>query len=553
MDQSLKLKILASIGKIYEDSQDCKLEDSFFSKIDSELAFLSAYFRTTKSQSFFIAMVFALNYKGDYVDFNDLIKYFSCNPMKILEYSDDFDKLIEDGIFEKRRSIHRMEVEGANDQFSIHRKITKSILQNQPMPDCSPTKSNDVIALLERLADLGEQCKKGEISSHQLALTTNKLIFENSDFQLIARINSLKLRVQDVYLFLYLIWKTILGNKSISISATLIDMFDHESQRFNYLQDLLAGENKLIKSDLVEIVEAVFFNDSEMKLTDYAGKLLEECGIKLFRNKNKGGNIFTPDDISHRKLIYSESEMKQLFLLKGLMQDEKFKATQQILKDKSLPIGITVLLHGVPGTGKTETVKQLAKDTNREIMKVEISQTKSLWYGESEKVVKKIFTDYSSFAKECVRTPILLFNEADAVLSKRIDIENTNVSQTDNAIQNILLEELENFEGILIATTNLVNKLDTAFDRRFLFKIRFQKPDISTRVKIWESKMPFLSIKDCTTLAEKFDFSGGQIDNVLRKNQIHEIIYREKVTLQNLISFCYEETLQSNKVKVGFS
>jgi SpoVK/Ycf46/Vps4 family AAA+-type ATPase len=270
-------------------------------------------------------------------------------------------------------------------------------------------------------------------------------------------------------------------------------------------------------------------------------------------NKKKKENVISPKDIPYRELIFSKSEMEQLFLLKDLLNDEKFKETQKRLSDKNLPQGVTALLHGAPGTGKTEIIKQLAKETDRELMKVEISQSKSMWFGESEKIIKRIFTDYKAFAKECERTPILLFNEADAIISRRREVGNSSVAQTENAIQNIILEELENFEGILIATTNLANNLDSAFERRFLFKVQFQKPDISIRARIWKSKLPSLGLQDCNLLAEKFDFSGGQIDNVLRKNEIHEIIHGEKVTLTKLMAFCSEETLVSNRVKIGFS
>jgi len=245
--------------------------------------------------------------------------------------------------------------------------------------------------------------------------------------------------------------------------------------------------------------------------------------------------------------------MKQLFLLKDLLKDVKFKETQKRLIDKNLPKGITALLHGAPGTGKTEVVKQIARETNRELMKVEISQSKSMWFGESEKIIKRIFTDYKAFSKECEQTPILFFNEADAIISKRREIGKSNIAQTENTIQNIILEELENFDGILIATTNLANNIDSAFERRFLFKIQFQKPDISIRAQIWKLKLPFLDKEECRLLAERFDFSGGQIDNVLRKKEIHEIIYEEKVTLNNLLAFCSEETYANERTKIGFN
>lgn len=553
MEKNIKLKVLDNIGKIYEESKDCKLEESFFTKKDKELTFLSEYFHTTKSQSFFISLVFALNYKGDTVDLNDLIEYFDCNPMKILEYSDDFSYLHSSGIFGKQKSRHRMKLAGANDQFTINEKISEAILQNEPMPELYEEKITDIFELLEKLFDIGEQRDDEEISTRELFNQVKELMSANLHFPLIKRIDQFKLNIDDSYLFLYLIWKTITGSESTDISRALEGIYDNTTKRVNYMQKILSGENALIKGDLIEIVEAQFFNDTEMKLTDFSNAILKDCEINLFSNKKKKDNIIVPDDIPFRELIFSDSEMEQLFVMKGLLQDAKFKETQKRLSEKKLPKGITALLHGVPGTGKTEIVKQIAKETGRELMKVEISQSKSMWFGESEKIIKRIFTDYKSFANECKKTPILLFNEADAIISKRKEVGSSGVAQTENAIQNIILEELENFEGIFIATTNLANNLDSAFERRFLFKIQFQKPDISIRAKIWKSKLPFLAIEECKLLAGKFDFSGGQIDNILRKNEIHEILHGGIVTVDNLMTFCSEETLVSNRAKIGFN
>ncbi|MEA3318185.1 MAG: AAA family ATPase, partial [Bacteroidota bacterium] len=93
MNQNIKHQILDTIGTVYVQSYKCKLTWMYIEYINYELCILSDYFNTSKIQSLFIAMVFAFNYKGDTVDFNDLIDYFDCNPMKLLEYNDDFDVL----------------------------------------------------------------------------------------------------------------------------------------------------------------------------------------------------------------------------------------------------------------------------------------------------------------------------------------------------------------------------------------------------------------------------------------------------------------------------
>jgi SpoVK/Ycf46/Vps4 family AAA+-type ATPase len=127
------------------------------------------------------------------------------------------------------------------------------------------------------------------------------------------------------------------------------------------------------------------------------------------------------------------------------------------------------------------------------------------------------------------------------------------VAQTENAIQNIILDELENFDGIFMATTNLVKNIDTAFDRRFLFKVEFQKPDIVAKAMIWQSKLPWLLPEDCQLLAKQFDFPGGQIDNVVRKVEVEAIINDNFLSFELVTLFCNQELMvRESRGRVGF-
>ena len=157
-------------------------------------------------------------------------------------------------------------------------------------------------------------------------------------------------------------------------------------------------------------------------------------------------------------------------------------------------------------------------------MHVDISATKTCWFGESEKLIKEVFENYRRLCGQSKMKPILLFNEADAVFSKRKDANSSNVAQTENAIQNIILEEMERLDGILIATTNMADNLDKAFERRFLFKIRFDKPNLEAKSGIWLDKLPALRETEARQLASRFDLSGGEIDNVVRKATMEEIL-----------------------------
>ena len=248
--------------------------------------------------------------------------------------------------------------------------------------------------------------------------------------------------------------------------------------------------------------------------------------------------------------IYEDSERfriarqffdeKHILMVNGLVE----------FTEKGLPCGIAVLLHGTPGCGKTETVYQLAKKTGRSIMQVDISATKSAWFGESEKKIKEVFTDYKELCKKmkklkCGRTPILLFNECDAVFSKRKDISYSNTAQTENSIQNIILEEMENLEGILIATTNLTDNLNPAFERRFLFKIQFENPSVEAKKAIWKNKLPWLTTEKAQHLAKTYNFSGDEIDNIVRKAEMKEIISGKRPAWSDIVDMCKVEKLDA--------
>ncbi len=127
---------------------------------------------------------------------------------------------------------------------------------------------------------------------------------------------------------------------------------------------------------------------------------------------------------------------------------------------------------------------------------------------------------------------------------KYLSLGNTNISR---------ISELENLNGIMIATTNLSKNMDKAFARRFLYKIEFEKPDLETRKAIWESIITDLSFADIEVLAGKFDFSGGQIENIARRSAITTVLNGKPPSIEKLIDYCNEEKNEkAEKVKIGF-
>jgi SpoVK/Ycf46/Vps4 family AAA+-type ATPase len=210
------------------------------------------------------------------------------------------------------------------------------------------------------------------------------------------------------------------------------------------------------------------------------------------------------------------------------------------VKDKKSGIDARIIFYGHAGTGKTMTAYSLAKSLKRQVLAFDCSKILSMYVGESEKNVRKIFDTFYELCEKTKTEPILLLNEADQFLGSRSSGVTSGSDQMHNQMQNIFLEQIENFKGMLIATTNLLENIDKAFSRRFNYKIEFKKPDEVQRVKLWEMMLPvgapYDKKFDIKELA-KYSLTGGQI-NLIIKNTAYKIAVTEEplFTLEAFIS-----------------
>jgi SpoVK/Ycf46/Vps4 family AAA+-type ATPase len=174
--------------------------------------------------------------------------------------------------------------------------------------------------------------------------------------------------------------------------------------------------------------------------------------------------------------------------------------------------GIVCLFSGEPGTGKTLCAEILAADLGQDLYQVSLPQTVSKWVGETEKQISRIFQQAKA------ARAILLFDEADSLLSSRTEVK-TASDRYANMATNHLLQEIERFDGVILLTTNLEENLDTAAARRILFRLRFPFPDAASRARLWRTLIPkkakCADDLDFEALGEAFELSGGHIKNAV--------------------------------------
>jgi SpoVK/Ycf46/Vps4 family AAA+-type ATPase len=310
----------------------------------------------------------------------------------------------------------------------------------------------------------------------------------------------------------------------------------------------------LILKGLINIREGFFRSEKEIRLTDKAIEMLTKYDKELITctKETKSSDVILAKDIIEKSLFFTTEEHEKHSFLTQLLMPDSFKGLTKRLGKCGMKTGIAVLFYGPPGTGKTESAYQIARQTGRSLFQVTISETKSKWFGESERKIKEVFDHYRKLVDDSEIVPILFFNEADGIFGSRKQIGNSSVDQTENSIQNIILQEMEDLKGILIATTNMTQNFDKAFDRRFLYKIHFDKPTPESRSYIWKNKIPSLTDVAALQLAENHDLSGGQIDNVARKYLMGRILNGKPPAHHEVEAWCSEENKTQESKKIGY-
>jgi SpoVK/Ycf46/Vps4 family AAA+-type ATPase len=174
--------------------------------------------------------------------------------------------------------------------------------------------------------------------------------------------------------------------------------------------------------------------------------------------------------------------------------------------------GLSVLLFGAPGTGKSMCAQVLANALNLELYRVDLSKVVDKYVGETEKSISMIFRE----AKKC--NVVLFFDECDTLFAKRSDDGGANQSSNNNKTA-LLLQEVEAYDGVSVLATNYKHNIDPAFFRRMKFIVEFQFPDPDTRYTLWTATIPkntpLAEDVDIRFLADRFEFVGGNIKNCI--------------------------------------
>jgi len=487
------------------------------------------------------------------VTLETLSKHLRCSVLRLINCMNEFEALERKGCLQKSFRKKGRKHSYTDISFSVPHHVIEALRKSDRSLLESSTKF-DLPGFLRQISDLVDERQDSQLTTAQLIAETEFLISNNRHLPFVSFVDDSLEQTESKLTVFAFSFVRLKRQYVINISGFSGAVFDDLGDQLDFAQLICSGKHELVRKNLLRLSTSEFDGEKMVILSQHTTNQLYRDYPALLVAETENSGLISSKTIPEKKLFFSSDSGEKISSLTKVLSLTKFRSYRRELRNNNLSGGVTAIFFGAPGTGKTEAVYQAARKTGRDIMMVDLSQTKSKWFGESEKIVRKIFDDYSALLKNYKTEPILFINEADGLFTGRsmLGSGSSAADHAVNTIQNILLQALENFEGILIATTNLTCNLDRAFERRFTFRIEFPKPDAGVRKKIWLSRLPELSDEEASRLAERFVITGGEIEVQVRQVLLSRVLNRKISLYETLAANCSKDHGFTGSRRVGY-
>jgi hypothetical protein len=521
-------------------------------EVSANIKDIANFLNLTENQTILFSSILVLSLQRSVI-LDNLSKHLKCSTIEIIDMISEFDNLRSKSLIIRSNRARGKRCSYTDFGYIVPFNVIEALRTSDQKWLKEKIKFN-LPNFLTKISDLVREREETSTSTKDLLSQVEYLISNNLEHTYVKYINGKVSETVNKCLVLVLSYLRLVKGSDIRTEKITQSLFDDLSDQLEYDQKIATGRNELFKTDVVCFQESLFADEKVVALTPKTLEKLYKDYPELNIKNESEDSLIAPLSVKFKNLYFEDRLQTQLDNITRVLDKKHFAVFQKKLEMKKLPKGISIIFYGKPGTGKTETVYQIAKKTGREILLVDLSKLKSKWFGDTEKQVKRVFDDYRNYCGTCIKKPILFINEADGMFTKRLTLKgkNSSVDQTVNTVQNIILQELETFEGILFATTNMTVNLDNAFERRFLFKIEFPNPSPEASRMIWESRMPELSADERSYLSTKYILSGGEIENITRKYLMESVISEKPSDFSKLLEFCEAEKPFQRQNRIGF-
>jgi hypothetical protein len=526
MEKQVDNPILNSVGEIYEKRNKSLFnEKQLEPSMEEHLKIVSDFFGVDYKTAAVFSVIICDQLSGDSDSITTIMKSLGFKPV-------DFINTIEVLKKWKINGLIRLRIVRGNkptNDYQFINEVIDGVIFNDKSKLCHqiPLNQNEAFLSIKQFISKTIYSVEKEI----LTETILNYVYHFNEFEFIKEILATNdLNDDEKAVLFYIISFHQYGIQEFDLDL-ILDYFDEDSSfSFRFKQRIISNKSILFSHEYLAFDVPEFLDFTIILPGERIKKhiFVHDNGMEKKSFTTKYCVQIKPEEIKEANLYFNSETRVSIDKVFDLTSS-KFKSVSEKFSSNGMKAGLTMLFYGLPGTGKTELVKQLAKKNDRVLLMVDIASIKSKWVGESERNIKRVFYEYKMALKYYENEPILFFNECDALIGKRNQVANS-VDQMNNSMQNIVLQELEDFEGIFVATTNLIENIDKAFDRRILYKLLFDQPEEATRLEILKAQFPSVEVDILEEISERYDLSGGQIQNIKKKYMVDELLFESVYT-----------------------
>ena len=571
INKDMAVKLCNSIELVYNSASEIKsVKEDDYEAIIEHFEIIGDFFKINDKLGVLI-LCYLINrrlVKGkSYITLNELMSAFECSLVDSISINEQLEYFRKNKmLISSKKSYGKKE----DIEYSLTQNTLNAVLKGDS-EILNDKKEQSFTAFLNLFHSV---VYDNELDDEDVSTELSVLMDEFDKLEEIKYLKGERLCPEELAIYLFVVARqSIFGDTKVSMERIFRVAINDNFSKYYYQNEIIEKRSPLLLNDLVQFAADEFMNF--LQITDKTVKalnLVEKKSNKQFTTGTDLVTLIMPDQIKYQEGMVYEDSLNIDFLDQLISEDGYIKAINRLEEEGVQTKQVVCMLSGLSGTGKSQTIRNLAAKYNRPILQVNLSQVKDAFVGKSEANVFEIFQCYKRSLRHFEQfktidgikagpygTSILYLDEIDSLIPKRsTNGESSSVGNMYSNMVGIFLTELEKVNGIVLLATNLPGAIDTSFHRRINFKFHFGSFSKQNQVRTLQLYFKDFAPDVLEEVASNAELTPGNIVNI-RKAYVLESIFKDFNTeneKKGLLSDLVDRELilkQPNRNPIGFT